>query len=197
MSSPTQTPSGLLADPWYPQDHDVGSAAGCHRDTWTRTTRETMKTSRRTFLRASAAGTAAALIPHDQAAGDSPLTPGLRRQPPQATTDRFDPWVEVESEALAHNVGEVGRLSSGRPILAVVKNNAYGLEVTTTAALLEPMASVAGFAVVKAEAAENRYPTDSCGRVRRSGLQSGTDPRARDRSPPSRTPTPRSPLNEP
>ena len=47
----------------------------------------------------------------------------------------------------------VSGLSNKRPILAVIKNNAYGLGLTTVAATLEPLPEVAGFAVVKAESA--------------------------------------------
>ncbi len=61
----------------------------------------------------------------------------------------FDPWLEVNAANLAHNVSEVARVAKGQPILAVVKNNGYGLGVTTVARLLEPMPVVDGFAVVK------------------------------------------------
>jgi len=67
--------------------------------------------------------------------------------------ERFDPWIEVEAAALAHNVAEIRRLTNNRPILAVIKNNAYGLELTKTAALLDAMPEIVGFAVVKADAA--------------------------------------------
>lgn len=65
----------------------------------------------------------------------------------------FDPWVEVDPRALAHNVDVVSELSGGRPILAVIKNNAYGLGLAEVARILEPVPSIAGFAVVKASAA--------------------------------------------
>ena len=55
-----------------------------------------------------------------------------------ATPVGFDPWVEVHAANLAHNVGQVARAARGQPILAVVKNNGYGLGVTTVARLLEP-----------------------------------------------------------
>ncbi len=80
--------------------------------------------------------------------------PGLQEsRMPTLNRDRFDPWVEVDPEAIRHNVLEVTRLSAGRPILAVVKNNAYGLDLGLTAQLLEALPQVAGFAVVKPEAA--------------------------------------------
>ncbi|MCZ6915460.1 MAG: alanine racemase [Gemmatimonadetes bacterium] len=73
----------------------------------------------------------------------------------QATihSDRFDPWIEVDPSALRHNVGEIARLGGGRPILAVVKNNAYGLGFDAVGSVLDPMEEIAGFAVVKASAA--------------------------------------------
>ena len=61
----------------------------------------------------------------------------------------FDPWLEVHAANLAHNLAEVARAAKGQPILAVVKNNGYGLGVTTVAGLLEPASAVEGFAVVK------------------------------------------------
>lgn len=67
--------------------------------------------------------------------------------------DRFDPWVEVDPEALALNARVISRLVGGRPILAVIKNNAYGLELVTTGKILAELPQVWGLAVVKTEAA--------------------------------------------
>lgn len=64
--------------------------------------------------------------------------------------DRFDPWIEVDTAALTFNAKTVSRLAGGRPILAVIKNNAYGLGLATIASVLEPLPEVKGFAVVKA-----------------------------------------------
>ena len=72
---------------------------------------------------------------------------------PAASDARFDPWLEVDGAALLENVRVISRLVGGRPILAVVKNNAYGLGLTKVAALLEPLPEIAGFAVVKTAAA--------------------------------------------
>ena len=101
-----------------------------------------MTISRRTFV---AAATATALsrpawaIPFSRTAGDR--------------KERFDPWLEVDGAALRENASVVSRLVQGRPILAVIKNNAYGLGLTTVASLLESMPEIAGFAVVKTAAA--------------------------------------------
>ena len=68
-------------------------------------------------------------------------------------TERFDPWLEIDPAALRYNVGVISRLSGGRPIMAVIKNNAYGLGVITVASILEDIPQVMGLAVVKTEAA--------------------------------------------
>jgi len=73
------------------------------------------------------------------------------QDPARGPGDRFDPWVEVDPAALAHNVGVVSRLTSGRPIMAVLKNNAYGLGLAEASRLLARHAEVMGFAVVKPE----------------------------------------------
>jgi alanine racemase len=96
-----------------------------------------MPVTRREFLGATAAATLSPRI-----AAPSPLVAA------QVPGDRFDPWVEVDTRALEHNVAQVRRLS-GRPIIAVVKNDAYGLGLTIAAGLLEPIPEIAGFAVVR------------------------------------------------
>lgn len=96
--------------------------------------------SRRKFLAGAAA---AGLIPR------TGIAQPRQGAPPR---DRFDPWVEVHPAALAFNLGQVRKLS-GRPVLAVVKNNAYGLGLALTAGLLEGMDGVEGFAVVRADEA--------------------------------------------
>ncbi len=65
------------------------------------------------------------------------------------SADRFDPWLEIDAAALRDNVEVISRLSGGRPILAVIKNNAYGLGLATVASILAPLPQIAGFAVVK------------------------------------------------
>ena len=53
---------------------------------------------------------------------------------------------------MRQNAAEIARLTK-RPILAVIKNNGYGLGVTSSAKALEPSASIHGFAVVKLQEA--------------------------------------------
>ena len=64
-------------------------------------------------------------------------------------TAGFDPWVEVNAQNLRQNVAEIARRAGGRPILAVIKNNGYGLGVANVARLLDGDSRIAGFAVVK------------------------------------------------
>jgi alanine racemase len=66
-----------------------------------------------------------------------------------AARSSFDPWVEVREDHLRHNVAEIHRRVGGRPILAVIKNNGYGLGVVAAARAIEREPAIAGFAVVK------------------------------------------------
>jgi len=61
----------------------------------------------------------------------------------------FDPWIEINRANLQHNVAEISRRVGSRPILAVIKNNGYGLGVVNAGQLLEPSPSIAALAVVK------------------------------------------------
>ncbi len=65
----------------------------------------------------------------------------------------LDPWLEIDASALGHNARTINRLAESRPILAVVKNNAYGLGLETAGPLLDALAEVWGLAVVRPEEA--------------------------------------------
>lgn len=139
-----------------------------------------MDLSRRSFLSvAAAAGIAPASLEAARRRSAEPdLTEphGASDPPRQAVApDRFDPWVEVDRDALAHNVARVTELSGGRPILAVVKNNAYGLDLLTTARLLEPMDGIAGFAVVKTDAAFILHEGNIAKPILHMGMATSTD----------------------
>jgi alanine racemase len=85
-------------------------------------------------------------------AGSRVATPASGRAPVQAprrSHSAFDPWVELHRGHLEHNVGEISRRAGGRPILAVVKNDGYGMGLVEAARLLEPLGAIQGFAVVK------------------------------------------------
>jgi alanine racemase len=89
--------------------------------------------TRRLFLERCAALSALSLVPERLLAADA----------------SFDPWIEISAENLRRNVREVARRAGGRPILAVAKNNGYGLGVVNAASVFEACPEVAGLAVVK------------------------------------------------
>jgi alanine racemase len=59
----------------------------------------------------------------------------------------------VDPAALRQNAAELGRRAGGRPIMACIKNNGYGVGVVRAAAALESAPEVVGYAVVKPEEA--------------------------------------------
>jgi len=95
-----------------------------------------MLTSRRSLLKTGAALTVASWS-------------GALAAPSPILDSSFDPWVEVHRDNLRHNVQQIYLRVGSRPILAVVKNNAYGMGVVNAGRLLSPLPAVAGFAVVK------------------------------------------------
>lgn len=105
-----------------------------------------MRVSRRTLLRSALAPGVLTLAPHARAEAQS-----------AARYSSFDPWVEIRPRHVRHNIREVSRLVEGRPILAVIKNNAYGMGLINMARILESEAEIAGMAVVRlSEAIELR-----------------------------------------
>jgi len=101
-----------------------------------------MKHSRRVFLEAGLVLPAVLNSVTELAAAQTPVTAPSK-------DSSFDPWVEIHRENLRHNVQEISRRVSFRPILAVIKNNGYGTGVANIAQLLEPQSEIFGFAVVK------------------------------------------------
>ncbi|PYU52411.1 MAG: hypothetical protein DMG53_00230 [Acidobacteria bacterium] len=77
-----------------------------------------MKSSRRSFLEA---GLALPVL-----LGASPSFPPTSQTSEAAASkdSSFDPWVEIHGENLRHNVQEISRRASSRPILAVIKPRA-------------------------------------------------------------------------
>src|ERR671922_33138 len=69
--------------------------------------------------------------------------------PVSSQDSSFDPWVVIHRENLRHNVAEISRRVSSRSILAVIKNNGYGMGVVNVAQLLQSQPEIFGFAVIK------------------------------------------------
>ena len=97
--------------------------------------------SRRTFLAASAGLPALALARWEPLKGAKAQPKGLA------------PWLEIDSAALSHNVRAIRQLAGNRPIVAVAKNNAYGLGLAVAGPLLAAMDDVRALAVVRADEA--------------------------------------------
>jgi alanine racemase len=102
-----------------------------------------MKPSRRSFLEAALA---LPVLLDTSPAIAAPVPPS---DSSASKDSSFDPWVEISRENLRHNVLEISRRADSRPILAVIKNNGYGMGVANVAQLLEPQMEIFGFAVVK------------------------------------------------
>jgi hypothetical protein len=92
-----------------------------------------MTGSRRSFLKLWAAAPALGLSPRAHAVEHS----------------SFDPWVEIRPDHRRHNVAQIHRRAGGRKVLAVIKNNGYGLGVAAAAHAIAAEPAIAGFAVVK------------------------------------------------
>ncbi|MCC6929299.1 MAG: alanine racemase [Gemmatimonadaceae bacterium] len=117
-----------------------------------------MSLSRRRFLAAASASPllASPLLsspllasPLQAGEGDDGDMHGARDHAPIVAPARFEPWVEVTPSAMRHNVDVLSRLAGERPIIAVIKNNGYGLGLREVARILELDARVQGFGVVK------------------------------------------------
>lgn len=115
------------------------------RCTALKSARLTRMPSRRRFLQ-SAAAIPALAQPHQ---APRPTPAPKPPAPAKLRDSSFDPWIEVDAEKLRHNVAEISRRVAGRPILAVIKNNAYGLGVVNVARVFETLDQIAGLAVVK------------------------------------------------
>ena len=82
-----------------------------------------------------------------------PLLRGFLPEPSAQARSSLDPWIEVDGGALAHNVRAIARLAGNRPIIAVAKNNAYGLGLASAGPLLDALAEVRMLAVVRPDEA--------------------------------------------
>lgn len=121
-----------------------------------------MAPNRRSFLQATTAAALGAATSRLGIPGSAPPaatgpTAATRPTGPTAPTmptaptapPNHEPWLELDPAALLHNAREIGRMTGGRPILAVVKNNGYGLGTARVGVVLDDAPEVAGFGVVK------------------------------------------------
>ncbi len=115
-----------------------------------------MSPSRRSFITsAAAAGLAATGLPRTLSelmplGSPDPEDRFTRSAPP---LDGYDPWIEVNPSHLLGNAREIGRVTEGRPIMAVIKNNGYGLGLERVGVVLDRAPEVAGLGVVRVDEA--------------------------------------------
>jgi len=108
--------------------------------------------SRRRFLGASASLIGTSVFARTRlASAQTPAQPvnETLRPRPGGSDQGFDPWMEILADAFRHNVREVSRLVAGRPILAVIKNNAYGMGDQLVGPLVSACDDVGGLACVR------------------------------------------------
>ncbi len=106
--------------------------------------------SRRRFLEVAATAIGATTLLPSLAAAEPLRSPDRAfRLRPGGHLNGFDPWLEIIGDAFRQNVREVARLAGGRPILAVIKNNAYGLGDQLVGPLVASCPEVAGLACTR------------------------------------------------
>jgi len=108
-----------------------------------------MTPSRRSFLASLAGGAMVGLSPDALRARNERAPAPVRTEPPAG----FDPWVEVNPETLRRNAARASELGGGRPVLGVIKNNAYGLGLLEAGHILDGHPAIHALAVVKVDAA--------------------------------------------
>ena len=108
------------------------------------------KYTRAEFLGTSAMLAGAVALPEKLFGSPNPgPTAAIASEPPAG----FVPWLEIDPAALEHNVRTVSKLAGGRPVIAVVKNNAYGLGLAVAGPVLDRMSEVRMLAVVRPDEA--------------------------------------------
>jgi alanine racemase len=110
--------------------------------------------SRRGFLTVAGTAPLALAVPRDF------LT--FRVTKPAGSIERLDPWIELNLDHLAWNLSQVRRRVNNRPVMVVIKANAYGHGLVGIARFLEAQ-NVRHFAVGKVQEAVS---------LRESGLRS-------------------------
>lgn len=103
-----------------------------------------MKQNRRQFISKSVLGLAAMAV--------GPRLLGRELFDANGSTNS-KPWLELSKAAYLHNAAQISRMAGGKPVIAVLKNNAYGLGDVQVARILNDSPHIAGMAVVKDDTA--------------------------------------------
>lgn len=134
------------------------------------------KTNRRDFLKLASTASAGVILTGSAATMARAQQAGMAGPPPQMIEDQFDTWVELNLDNLNHNIAEVRKKIDGRPIMAVIKCNAYGhglVEIAQSMAL----EGIEHFAVVKMDEGELLRHNQVSGMILNLGPFSARDAR--------------------
>lgn len=99
-----------------------------------------MKQNRRSFIKKTAASVALAAV--------SPFSFG-RNILSNSFEFQSKPWIELSKAAYLHNASQINKMAGGKPVIAVLKNNAYGLGDVQVAKILDNSEHIAAIANVK------------------------------------------------
>lgn len=132
--------------------------------------------SRRDFMKLASTLSAGVVLSGTSATMVRAQEAEIAGPPPQTVEDQFDTWVELNIDNLNHNIAEVRKKIDGRPIMAVIKCNAYGhglVEIAQSMAL----EGIEHFAVVKMDEAEHLRHNQVKGMILNLGPFSARDAR--------------------
>lgn len=112
-----------------------------------------IKQNRRDFIKLASTTSAGVVLMGSASTMARAQEAGMAGPPPQTVEDQFDTWVELNIDNLKHNITEVRKKIGGRPIMAVVKCNAYGHGIVEIAQSMA-LEGIEHFAVVKMDEGE-------------------------------------------
>lgn len=103
---------------------------------------------RRTFL--ASTGAAALAIPALNVSSEA--RPQSSVSPPDPSKS-YEPWLDIKLDGLTWNVKQLSARADNKPVMAVLKDNAYGHGIVGVAEHLDTIPEVSSFAVVKIQEA--------------------------------------------
>lgn len=135
-----------------------------------------IKQNRRDFMKLASTVSAGVVLTGSAATIARAQEAEIAGPPPQTVEDQYDPWVELNIDNLNHNITEVRKKIGGRPIMAVIKCNAYGHGIVEIAKSME-LQDIKHFAVVKMDEGEDLRHNGVKGMILNLGPFSARDAR--------------------
>lgn len=123
-------------------------------------------TNRRDFIKITGTGSIAVII---TGAASLNSCSSLKQEINFNIEEQIDPWIELNLDNLVSNVSEVRKRIGKRPIMAVLKCNAYGHGAIETATVLQNTSNINHFAVVKVREALNLRQNNISGMILNMG----------------------------